>query len=95
MFNADVTTNVANFLNDFDLTPRHHLSGNYLKNAGSLSRIIVAAVEKSPFAIVYLISDISLVNYTEAHRIFRNILLAECHGAFHDTPSSKMHHVVA
>jgi len=61
LFNADVTTNVAYFLNDFDLTPRHHLSGNYLKNAGSLSRIIVAVVAKSLFAVVYLISDISLV----------------------------------
>jgi hypothetical protein len=31
LFNADVTTNATNFLNDFDLTPRHYLPGNYFK----------------------------------------------------------------
>jgi uncharacterized protein YdaU (DUF1376 family) len=31
----------------------------------------------------------------EAHGMFQNILLAEYHGTFHDTPSNKMHHLVA
>jgi hypothetical protein len=29
----------------------------------------------------------------ELHRMFQNILLAEYHGTFHDTPSNKMDHL--